>query len=349
MKKEKRNSNFELLRIIAMIMIVSLHTLGHGGGLTNTTVNSMNFVFNHILESLSIVAVNVFILISGYFGIRSYSCIKNKIIILYKQMIFYSISIGLLFIIFNKSLSIANIVQMLFPISTQLWWFMSLNIILLILSPYINKIIFNLTGEEFKKLLKILVLIFVVWPSILGIFEPIDISGGYSLYQFIFMYIVGAYIRINYENKRFSCRNSFLIYLSVSLVLATMNIVFSNFLGYNFGIYAYNFILIFISSISLFLCFKDLRLKYNQTINNIAKLTLGVYLIHDHPLVRNWIYKFLHLSNSFNATYYILSVITIIIAIFIGCSSIEFIRKKIFFYFEETVRKIIEMFNVSSS
>ena len=94
MKTGKRNSNFELLRIIAMVMIVSLHTLGHGGGLNNTTVNSINFIFNHILESLSIVAVNIFILISGYFGIKSYSSVKSKISLLYKQMIFYSIIIG---------------------------------------------------------------------------------------------------------------------------------------------------------------------------------------------------------------------------------------------------------------
>ncbi|MCU7212920.1 acyltransferase family protein [Turicibacter sanguinis] len=133
MKTGKRNSNFELLRIIAMVMIVSLHTLGHGGGLNNTTVNSINFIFNHILESLSIVAVNIFILISGYFGIKSYSSVKSKISLLYKQMIFYSIIIGFIFIVFDKNLSSINIIQMLFPISTQLWWFMSLNIVLLIL------------------------------------------------------------------------------------------------------------------------------------------------------------------------------------------------------------------------
>ena len=333
MKTGKRNSNFELLRIIAMVMIVSLHTLGHGGGLNNTTVNSINFIFNHILESLSIVAVNIFILISGYFGIKSYSSVKSKISLLYKQMIFYSIIIGFIFI--DKNLSSINIIQMLFPISTQLWWFMSLNIVLLILSPYINKFILNLTIEEFKKLLKILILIFVIWPSILGIFTPVDISGGYSLYQFVFMYMVGAYIRVKYENEKFSCINSFVIYLLTSLTLATMNIVVSKIVGYNFGVYAYNFILIFISSISLFLTFKDFNLKYNKIINNIATLTLGVYLIHDHPLVRSWIYQFFNIANSINTRYYIIKIVLIVSIIFISCCLIEVIRKKIFSYFKK--------------
>ena len=38
-----RKSNFELLRIVCMIMIVTLHTLGHGGALNNTNVFSANF------------------------------------------------------------------------------------------------------------------------------------------------------------------------------------------------------------------------------------------------------------------------------------------------------------------
>lgn len=41
-----------------MIMIVTLHTLGHGGAIKNTDINSINFAIAHILKSCSIVAVN---------------------------------------------------------------------------------------------------------------------------------------------------------------------------------------------------------------------------------------------------------------------------------------------------
>ena len=87
-----RKSNFELLRIICMIMVVLLHSIGHSGIIYNTNIDSFNFIIFMILESISIVSVNVYILISGYFGISS-NFKLDRIIRIYKQVLFYSISI----------------------------------------------------------------------------------------------------------------------------------------------------------------------------------------------------------------------------------------------------------------
>ena len=72
-KPKVRQSNFELLRIIAMFMVLILHAdFGALGQPDKAEI--MNFPFaatlRVILEMASIVAVNVFVLISGWFGIR---------------------------------------------------------------------------------------------------------------------------------------------------------------------------------------------------------------------------------------------------------------------------------------
>lgn len=52
-----------------MAMIVALHVIGHGKAQNETEIVSINFIFINLLKSLSIVAVNCFILISGFYGI----------------------------------------------------------------------------------------------------------------------------------------------------------------------------------------------------------------------------------------------------------------------------------------
>lgn len=50
-----------------MIMVISLHYLGHGGVLYNADIFSVNFFVSNLIESLCIFAVNIYVLISAYF------------------------------------------------------------------------------------------------------------------------------------------------------------------------------------------------------------------------------------------------------------------------------------------
>ena len=99
MIRDQRQSNFELLRIILMLMIVGLHTLFHGGALPLLTPEHANYYIANTYESLFIVAVNCFIIISGYFRIKG--SIK-KVLKIEFQILFYSISIFVIFVVFNR-------------------------------------------------------------------------------------------------------------------------------------------------------------------------------------------------------------------------------------------------------
>ena len=87
----ERKSNIELLRIVLILMIIILHYFNAdmGGVLGHTIPGSINYYSSHLLESMSIVAVNVFVLITGYFSYKKEQVKVSKAINLVVIMIFW--------------------------------------------------------------------------------------------------------------------------------------------------------------------------------------------------------------------------------------------------------------------
>lgn len=86
---KNRQANMELLRILSMLMIIVLHCLGKSG-ILKAEAGAWNMGVTWFLEALCAGAVNVYILISGYFSVRSVFKIK-KIFMLWLQVAFYSV------------------------------------------------------------------------------------------------------------------------------------------------------------------------------------------------------------------------------------------------------------------
>ena len=327
--KVARESNFELLRIVCMVMIIFLHTLGHGWALKSLDVASSNYFIANFIKSMSIVAVNCYVLIAGFFGANSEFRIK-KVVRLYLQVMFYSIFIPIVFFSIGlRQIDIKAIFSMVFPITMQVWWFITVYLILYIISPYINKLLKALNQKEYKNLLIILFFVFILWSSLFKLFVPIDLSGGYGLYNFVYLYIIGAYINLYYSKHKFSKKKSLGVFIVTSGVLCIFNVVISNITKTNWEMYNYNFILVFISSIALFLFFKEIRIS-SVNINKVASLTLGVYLIHDHTYVREFIYNLFNYGKWFNNRFFVFYTIYIVIVIFTLSLIIEYIRQLLF-------------------
>ena len=69
--KKARNSNIELLRIIAMLVIVGCHFATHGGFDFNSQSVTLPRLWWNVLEMGGNFGVDVFVLISGYFLIEN--------------------------------------------------------------------------------------------------------------------------------------------------------------------------------------------------------------------------------------------------------------------------------------
>ena len=148
---KKRLSSIELLRIIAMLMIIAHHFVCYG-----------NFDFNHIsignkiwlqiLFSGGKIGVNIFVMISGYFLISSKKIQVNKVLKLIMQILFYSIIIYMIFICFGiETFSIKILFKHI--LGYPIWWFAKTYLALYLIHPYINVLLENITKIEYKRLL----------------------------------------------------------------------------------------------------------------------------------------------------------------------------------------------------
>ena len=116
----KRETNFELLRIVAMIMIVSLHYWGKSGYLDRVTVSSPGFYVAWFSESCCICAVNCFVLLTGYF--MSEKRFKpSRVIRIWLEVLEYSVILYLVSVATRLgSFSNSDFIKCFFPLTNML-------------------------------------------------------------------------------------------------------------------------------------------------------------------------------------------------------------------------------------
>ena len=150
-KEEKsRERQFELLRILAMVFIIIHHYAIHGG-ILEAEVRTANKYIAVLIYSFGQVAVNVFILITGYFLIDSKFKIK-KLLKLIFQVLFYTISILIIYIIFKGIPDWYILKTCIFPIISGTYWYITAYVFLYCLSPFLNILIRNLNQKNIKAL-----------------------------------------------------------------------------------------------------------------------------------------------------------------------------------------------------
>ena len=94
-KINERSSSFEILRIIAMFLIILSHIIFHTNSLpklsTSNYINIINnrYIFLRIISNYGKFGDIIFILISGYFSIKRTNFHFKKFILLITQIYFY--------------------------------------------------------------------------------------------------------------------------------------------------------------------------------------------------------------------------------------------------------------------
>lgn len=333
--EKKRESNIELLRIILMIFIIAHHFVVNSGVMEEFSLqnNPINTLYLAIFGFAGKIIINVFLIISGYFMIKSKFSSK-KFLKLYLEIKFYKIIIYLFFLIFGiTTFNKTEIKKGLFSVvyGTNVY-FMETFLLLYLLIPIINKSIIN------KKNIQYLLIILLFYYSILGtVFD----SSIYKIYNeitwYIIIYIVGAYIRLypkKYDNnkKMWFCTSLVNILLSVFSVIFIL--IINNRFNKNINIYYFvnnsNKILAVTTAISIFMLFKNINIKYNKTINTIASATFGVLLIHaNSDEMRYFLWnKIFNVKNLFYNKFLVLYSIGIILLVYTICTIIELLRIK---------------------
>lgn len=292
-----RESNFELLRLVCMFYILLHHFIVHGlknAGYWGEDINIYSVLFN----SFFVIAVNCFILISGYFGIKSS---WKKFFNLYLMCLFYGLAINIYTFINEDYFSIKEVFSSFFPFShRESLWFIKSYFYLFLLSPLLNKVV----DSSSKRDMIVFLIILSVITFYSGWFWLNDINrDGFNIANFIFLYFIGRFIFKYVENIQSKKRT--LIYLGLYVLLSLIiggiiilvHLVFDDGITFRRGV-VYNNPLVVISAVLFFLIFRTFSIK-NKTINWAAKSSLAIYLIHENRFIREKVYNGIAFMNDF--------------------------------------------------
>ena len=297
----ERKEGVELLRIISMLMIIAIHILGKGGLFDATQFGTWQNALVVILRSFVISSVNCYVLISGYFLVdKPFKCkrITRTILIVFEYSIILSI---LCFSTKQASLTAGNVVYSLIPVPMQdTYWFATQYVSLLVLSPFLNRLIASLSKNQHKMLIVICFLLFSVIPS-LTIIKKSFFSTGNDIIWFCVLYSIAAYIR-KYGVPSKTVRTCVMILgwvLTIAIyygINGVSNILLGRVIDFATSFFSYISPFVVMTSLGLFGLFLDIEIKnkfIRKNINIIGKHTFGVYLWHNHFLFREIIWALL--------------------------------------------------------
>lgn len=359
--KKERQLNYELLRIVAMIMIVCLHYLSKGGLLGDPARADMTATgyVAWLVEALCLVAVNVYVLISGYFGVktansqtderaggqtdndhRSFLEVLKRPLRVWRQVFFYSMGIGLIALMIGaQQFDLYQFFSYCLPIVTEHYWFATSYVVLCLLMPFLNAGVMHLKQRETGYLIAGLLIIFSVSKTVIPMQLPWD-KYGYDLIWFIILYLTGAYLR-RYEIKWLKSR-----FKAIAIYLGSAAVIFASFFVIrifylrtgkledliNYG-YTYNFLFCYTGAIGLFFAFAQeqagaLSERFRKPIVLFSKATFGVYLIHEHMNIRNEWPKWFHCEVQPGNTVigFLAHMIFTVLAVYLICTGIELLR-----------------------
>jgi surface polysaccharide O-acyltransferase-like enzyme len=329
--KNARNSSFELLRIISMLLIVFYHFAIHGGFKFDVSISITHFWYNFIRMGGK-VGVDLFILISGYYLIanKEVAISIDKVIKYIGQVFFYSVVIFIVGCLVDISnWGIKSFIKAFFPISFSTWWFASSYFVMYLLHPYINKLLINIDKSLYQKLLALLIICWSIVPTL-----TTASYGGNALW-FVTLYALSGYIRLYGLNSKFTAKYYFLFFLVCScltylssvifILLGNKWSVFAKYVPYFFGEAKITTLLI---SVSLFMTFAMLKLNYCKWINVLGSATFGVYLIHDNTIIRSFLWINLFKNAHYQERLVLIPYSLIVVAaVYIICTCIELLRQ----------------------
>ena len=183
-----RQSGLECLRIISIVLIVSMHILGN----TFHTGNLLNKELILAVNTLGNTGVTLFILISGYFGIRfnAGKFFKMIAIVWFYSVVSYFVEIMWL----HTPHTWSGLASSFVPILSKKYWFMTCYVVLYCFSPYLNQLVQHLSRKSYERLLLVWGFFFVLAPTLL--FFEIQDDTGKGVMNVTLAYLIGQYLKV---------------------------------------------------------------------------------------------------------------------------------------------------------
>lgn len=324
--KTSRNYGVDALRVVSMLMIVAVHIFTQGGVLAAAETAGANRYIAWILRIFVIVSVNCFALITGYVCVDS-RFRASRPIGLWLQTFAYSVGISALFRVFG--ISAFEPLKAVLPILSGRWWYMTAYFGIVFFLPFIGILYDHISRRQATLLVMALVCLFSLLPSVCGV-DIFGLHGGYHAAWLGILAMLGGYIK-RYEPLK-NLRSGWLMLIYVLCMLCICAWKFFAALTPDRFV-SYTSIFALVGAVALLLFFS--RVQVAPAVKKAAKLlgpvTLGVYLIHVHPCVWNFVLsgRFAPLGSA-NPIVMVLGVLGAALGIFVVCAAVDWLRERVF-------------------
>ena len=295
-----RQSNIELARLLSMFFILVIHanmiSLAKPDSL-ELSHNPISVVVRYLFESIGIVSVDVFVMISGWFLIKT----RTKGVLSFIYQIVFLWGGGYIFMLLTNNAEF-SIKGVLHCFAFTPWdWFIKAYLVLLIIAPILNSFIQN-TSEKLQRTIIFWFFFFMCtygWIGGAGRF----FVDGYGPLSFIGLYLLSNYIRNINEFKTVPLRVKQVFNLNkyIDLLIFIISAILNTIIGVvslKLDIPAYRFVysyinpLVIIGAIYFLLFFSKLDIKQNSLINWLAASSFAVYLLHGQYDIRPFFTKY---------------------------------------------------------
>lgn len=326
-EKKLRNSSIELLRLLAACAVIVLHYNGMGGAVAASSGLSHEVL--SLLECLCVCAVDLFIMISGYFLCTTLKRTWDKPIYLLLLLAAIRLTVYISGSLMGGGINIGELIQTVVP---PRCYFILLYIALYIISPYLNIVLNRLSSKGRNVLIVVMLLLFSVYPTLIDSYQilvhrqPMGISTvgawgqqhGYTIVGFILFYAIGAWLRLNNVGKSIPGWKILL------LIMGSLGCIYgwfkaeeirfvsdSSLIEYNALSYTNPFVLLLTAL--LIVLFSQISFK-SKLINTLAKSTFVCYIFHLSLIPHLRIVEFASMGGVRLFVHLIVSVVVIYLA-----------------------------------
>jgi len=294
-----RKSNFELLRILSIILIIIFHCSYHSGFAFMGKLSPNMFTIK-VFWMFGELGVNLFMLIGGYFMIKSAFKWKKVILLLCELYFYHFVTIA--FAVHKKIFFFGKgkeLLPVLFPFMNDQYWFFTAYMIVYLVSPYVNKMLLSLDKKESKSLLFVLLTVFSIIPTIYG--AMFNNTEGFLYYNrmiwLLVVYIIAAHIRLHSSAAVINIKRSLIGFIATfAFIVASIFAIdrwsdLFSIIGIKEEAFFWqpNTLPMILLSVFVFGIFMNMKVPSSKVINTVASTTLGIYLLHD-GILRYWLW-----------------------------------------------------------
>ena len=346
--KKARESNIELLRILTICGVVMLHYNGNIA-LGLVTEGTANYYLLQFLEILFICAVNLFVLISGYFLSTNNNRKTIKALELVVQVMAIGIGKYLISVLLGGPFSLRALAGAAIPNN----YYVTLYLAVYLLSPYINLAISRLSDKKLGVMVGLCGVLFALWPTVLDMvyaftghnfngMYPTNSGGsqyGYSFLNFALMYLLGAYLRRIGPGR--AGRDALGAVACIGILF-----VWQMFCAPVARAYCNPFVILL--AVCIFRLFTHIHIQ-SRVINTLAKGAFTCFLLHDYFLPHIGIAKVVNGSTIVLLGHILLTIPLIFLVCWVVWFVYDRISRPVFRLLEKPMQKLDHLLSITDN